>query len=271
MLPNKLKKTLSSGGKVYGTMLWGIQGTRLIQMLNPKHIDYVVIEAEHAARTRLEISELTSTLRSKEITSIVRITSPNPEVAGAMIDAGADGILVPYTENIDELKLSFGRTYFNPLKGEYLEKVLKTGEFPSKKSEDYLRNRNKDKIFILGIESVPAMDNLEKMINSVEKIDGIFVGPNDLTTSMGIPDEKDSDLYIEALKKIIRISEDHSIPVMIHHATMQESNLSLKLGSRFVLHGSDASFLGQKIEEDFDKLRSGKSNYDESTKINKPY
>ena len=271
MLPNKLKKTLSSGGKVYGTMLWGIQGTRLIQMLNPKHIDYVVIEAEHAARTRLEISELTSTLRSKEITSIVRITSPNPEVAGAMIDAGADGILVPYTENIDELKLSFGRTYFNPLKGEYLEKVLNTGEFPSKKSEDYLRNRYIDKIFILGIESVPAMDNLEKMINSVEKIDGIFVGPNDLTTSMGIPDEKDSDLYIEALKKIIRISEDHSIPVMIHHATMQESNLSLKLGSRFVLHGSDASFLGQKIDEDFDKLRSGKSNYDESTKINKPY
>ena len=61
MLPNKLKKTLSSGGKVYGTMLWGIQGTRLIQMLNPKHIDYVVIEAEHAASTSLDISVFTST------------------------------------------------------------------------------------------------------------------------------------------------------------------------------------------------------------------
>tara|TARA_B100001996_G_scaffold125662_1_gene95226 strand:+ start:117 stop:944 length:828 start_codon:yes stop_codon:yes gene_type:complete len=271
VLPNKLKKTLGSGGKVYGTMLWGIQGTRLIQTLNSDHIDYVVIEAEHAARTRLEINELTSVLRSKEITSIVRITSPNPEIAGAMIDAGADGILIPYTENIEELKLSFGRTYFNPLKGEYLKKVLDTGEFPSKKSEDYLRGRNKDKIFILGIESVPAMNNLEKMINSVEKIDGIFVGPNDLTTSMGIPDEKDSDLYVDALKKIISISESHSIPVMIHHATMQESNLSLSLGSRFVLHGSDASFLGQKIEEDFKKLRSGSTNKNEDTKIDKPY
>ncbi len=272
VLPNKLKETLSSGGKVYGTMLWWIQGTRLIQTLSSDYIDYVVIEAEHAARTRLEINELTSALRSKEITSIVRITSPNPEVAGAMIDAGADGILIPYTEKIDELKLSFGRTYFNPLKGEYLEKALNTGEFPSKKSEDYLRNRNKDKIFILGIESVPAMENLEKMINSVEKIDGIFVGPNDLTTSMGIPDEKDSDLYVNALKKIISTSESHSIPVMIHHATMQESNLSLNLGSRFILHGSDASFLGQKIEEDFKLLRSGSKNKNaEESKIDKPY
>ena len=272
VLPNKLKETLSSGGKVYGTMLWGIQGTRLIQTLSSDYVDCVVIEAEHAARTRLEINELTSALRSKKITSIVRITSPNPEVAGAMIDAGADGILIPYTEKIDELKLSFGRTYFNPLKGEYLEKALNTGEFPSKKSEDYLRNRNKDKIFILGIESVPAMENLEKMINSVEKIDGIFVGPNDLTTSMGIPDEKDSDLYVNALKKIISTSESHSIPVMIHHATMQESNLSLNLGSRFVLHGSDASFLGQKIEEDFKLLRSGSKNKNaEESKIDKPY
>ena len=41
VLPNKLKETLSSGGKVYGTMLWGIQGTRLIQTLSSDYIDYV--------------------------------------------------------------------------------------------------------------------------------------------------------------------------------------------------------------------------------------
>ena len=50
VLPNKLKETLNSGGKVYGTMLWGIQGTRLLQTLSSDYIDYVVIEAEHAAR-----------------------------------------------------------------------------------------------------------------------------------------------------------------------------------------------------------------------------
>ena len=273
MLPNKLKNTLASGGTVYGTMLWAIDGTRMLQFINPEFVDYVVIEAEHGPRTRQQINQMASALKSKGITTIVRITSPNPEVAGAMCDAGADGILVPYCEDIEELKLSFGRTYFNPLKGEYLKKVLDTGEFPSKKSEDYLRSRNKDKLFILGIESVPAMNNLEKLINSVEKLDGIFIGPNDLTTSMGIPDEKDSDEYINALQNIISISESYSIPVMIHHATMEESNLSLKLGSRFILHGSDASFLGQKIEEDFTALRSGiKPNTSQKkSKISKPY
>ena len=273
MEPEKLKNILHSGGTVYGTMIWGIEGSRMLQFIDPKFIDYVVIEAEHGPRTRQQINQMASTLKSKNITTIVRITSPNSEIAGAMCDAGADGILVPYCEDIEELKLSFGRTKYNPLKGEYLKKVLDTGEFPSKKSEDYLRNRNKNKLFILGIESVPAMNNLEKLINSVEKLDGIFVGPNDLTTSMGIPDEKDSDQYVNALKKIISTADKYSIPVMIHHATMEESNLSIELGSRFLLHGSDASFIGQKIEEDFSALRAGaKPNKSQNkSNINKPY
>lgn len=271
MDPINLKNTLKQGGKVYGTMLWGIDSARLTSFLDSEFLDYAIIEAEHAPRTLYQINSMTTALRSKNITSIVRITSPNPEIAGATIDAGADGILVPYCEDIEELKLSFGRTYFNPLKGKYLKKVLDTGEFPSKKSEDYLREKSKSRLFILGIESVPAVENLENMINSVENIDGIFVGPNDLTTSMGIPDERTSKEYEDILKKIIETSEKYSIPVMIHHANIKESEFSLKLGSRFVLHGSDVSLLGQKISEDFSNLRKGIYNNKNESVTDKPY
>ena len=153
----------------------------------------------------------------------------------------------------------------------YLKKVLDTGEFPSKKSEDYLREKSKSRLFILGIESVPAVENLENMINSVENIDGIFVGPNDLTTSMGIPDERTSKEYEDILKKIIETSEKYSIPVMIHHANIKESEFSLKLGSRFVLHGSDVSLLGQKVSEDFSNLRKGIYNNKNESVNDKPY
>ena len=271
MNPIELKKTLKNGGSVYGTMLWGIDSSRMTSFLDDKYLDYAIIEAEHAPRTMYQIHDMTTALRNNNITSIVRITSPNPEIAGATIDAGADGVLVPYCEDIEELKLSFGRTYFNPLKGEYLKKVLNNGEFPSKKSEEYLRERNKSRLFILGIESVPAVENLEKMINSVESIDGIFVGPNDLTTSMGIPDERSTKEYEDILKEIISTSEKYSIPVMIHHANLKESSFSIKLGSRFVLHGSDVSMLNQKISDDFKTLREGNGNDIKDSGMDKPY
>ena len=96
MDPINLKNTLKQGGKVYGTMLWGIDSARLTSFLDSEFLDYAIIEAEHAPRTLYQINSMTTALRSKNITSIVRITSPNPEIAGATIDAGADGILVTY-------------------------------------------------------------------------------------------------------------------------------------------------------------------------------
>ena len=73
------------------------------------------------------------------------------------------------------------------------------------------------------------------------------------------------------MKKIIETSEKYSIPVMVHHANMKESEFSLKLGSRFVLHGSDVSLLGQKISEDFLNLRKGIINNKNESVTDKPY
>ena len=66
-------------------------------------------------------------------------------------------------------------------------------------------------------------------------------------------------------------AEKHNIPVMIHHANLKESNFSINLGSRFVLHGSDVSLLNQKINEDFKKLKAENLEGHEGPGTDKPY
>jgi len=271
MKPLELKSKLQSGGKVYGTMIWALEGTRWSSSFSKSDLDYVVIEAEHAPRDRSQISQLCQMFKSLDITTIIRVTNPDPVLVGMAIDAGADGVLVPYTENIEDVKKCSARAYYNPLKGTYLEKVMNEKIFPSEKTKEYLNKRNKNRIFVLGIESEPALENLEDLILSAP-MDGIFVGPNDLTTSIGIPDELNHKKYIDALKKIIKISEKHHIPVMIHHATIELSSLSIELGSRFILHGSDSSLLTNAIHQDFSRLKNDKkimNQANEATK--KPY
>ena len=58
---------------------------------------------------------------------------------------------------------------------------------------------------------------------------------------------------------------------MIHHANLKESSFSIKLGSRFVLHGSDVSMLNQKISDDFKTLREGNGNDIKDSGMDKPY
>ena len=95
----------------------------------------------------------------------------------------------------------------------------------------------------------------------------MFVGPNDLSTSMGIPDELENDDYIEALTKIINISESHNIPVMVHGFTPERTLKTMELGARFVLHSSDGGMITQSIEREFNAIRKEKIEDSESEAI----
>ena len=84
---------------------------------------------------------------------------------------------------------------------------------------------------------------------------------------MGIPDELENDDYIEALTKIINISESHNIPVMVHGFTPERTLKTMELGARFVLHSSDGGMITQSIEREFNAIRQEKIEDSESEAI----
>jgi len=107
---------------------------------------------------------------------------------------------------------------------------------------------------IVGIESITAVNDLDNLI-SKGPIDGVFVGPNDLSTSMGIPDELETKEYLDTLSKIIKISESYNIPVMVHGFSEERTLKTMELGSRFVLHSSDGMMISKSIDKEFTSIR----------------
>jgi 4-hydroxy-2-oxoheptanedioate aldolase len=197
--------------------------------------------------------------QSVGLTVIVRVADPDPTLIAIAIDAKADGVLVPYCEDAEMIKRCAWKTALHPLKGKAFEDVLNSEKFPSKKTKDYLNKRNGHRIFIVGIESITAVNNLDNLINlSQGPIDGVFVGPNDLSTSMGIPDELENSDYLDALTKIINVSESHNIPVMVHGFTPERTLKTMELGARFVLHSSDGGMITQSIDREFNSIRDEK-------------
>ena len=142
----------------------------------------------------------------------------------------------------------------HPLKGEYYERVVETGEYPSEKSKTSLANRHKDHIFIMGVESEPAADHVGDMIDSAD-IDAIFIGPNDMTTSLGIPDEVSNPIYLETLSKVIGEADKRGLPTMIHQQTIEASAKAIELGARFIMHSSDQGILLRATQDEFAQIR----------------
>ena len=249
-----LKQTLREGGSVFGMMLTMARNPRWGNILAGGGIDYVVIDTEHSQRSRAEISDSIVWLKAAGLTVIVRIPFPVPHYVTMALDAGADGVLVPYCESVEEVRDCVGAKEWHPLKGQYLKRAIERGEHASDKTRDYLAARHADNIIIIGIESEPAYLNLDAILG-VGGIDAIFVGPNDMSTSLGIPDEYDNPRYWDVLAEIARKSEAAGAAVMIHQQNVADSTIAIELGARFVLHSSEGRTLQRQMQSDFNALR----------------
>ena len=254
MEPAQLKATLKAGKPVFGFMIAAIEGLRWSRVYAGSTLDYIIIDWEHTSRSRARIAEIVTSIKSAGVTCIIRTPNTDDSYVAIALDAGADGVLVPYCETVEEVRACANKVRLHPLKGEYFERAGLTGELPSEKTREYLHNRHKDHIFIMGVESEPCVNRLDELLQCAE-IDGIFVGPNDLTTSLGIPDEVDNPKYLEVLRHIIDTGEKYGVPTMVHQQSIETSTKAIELGSRFVLHSSDVGILLKGIQNDFAELR----------------
>ncbi|MCX8277245.1 MAG: aldolase/citrate lyase family protein [Dehalococcoidia bacterium] len=254
MKPADLKAALKAKTPVFGFMISATASMRWGRVFAGSTLDFVVIDSEHGSRDRQLIADTVAQMQSLDITAIVR-TPDTQEVWVAMaMDAGADGVLVPYCETVDEVRHTCMKMKTHPLKGEYYEQVVSTGEYPSEKSKAYLENRHKDQIFIMGVESEPAANRVEELIECAP-IDAVFIGPNDMTTSLGIPDEVTNPIYLDTLSKVIGAADDRGLPTMIHQQTIEASAVAIELGARFIMHSSDAGILLRGTQDEFAQIR----------------
>ena len=250
----ELKATLQEGGRVYGTMITHGRNPRWVEALGGIGLDYVVIDTEHGPRSRAEMADYLAAFGNSPVVPIVRIPIPTSEYVTMALDAGAQGILAPYCESVEQVKEVVGAAKWRPLKGEAVQRLMDSGEHVSDATRAYLENRNRNTVAIIGIESVEAVNNLEAILQ-VPGIDGIFVGPNDMSISIGFPDQYDRPEYQEIVKKVIDTSEAHGLATLVHHQTADLSAHWVRQGARFVLHTTDRRTLAEAYRREFAALR----------------
>jgi 2-keto-3-deoxy-L-rhamnonate aldolase RhmA len=251
----ELKERMEAGGIVYGTMLSMSSNPRWATPMSGFGLDYVIIDTEHSPRGREDVADFLAAFVFSGMVPIVRIPIPDSHYVTMALDAGAQGVLAPYCETVDEVKDVVGATKWRPLKGALVREAVETGRLPSDASKAYLENRNRNNVCIIGIESVPAIEVLDDILN-VDGIDAIFVGPNDLSISLGIPDQYDHPDYEAALRRIIATCQAHGTPTLTHHQTVPLTQKWLREGARFVLYSSDARTMHNGFREEFSAIKA---------------
>ncbi len=106
------------------------------------------------------------------------------------------------------------------------------------------------------IESLRGIENLEA-ICAVPGVNAVFVGPNDLTTTMGIPNEYDHPDLVAALKRIIDTAEARHVAAGCWFGKREQMLRTIRQGARFNVYSNDGSLLREALEQSFGLLRKG--------------
>jgi len=244
MRGEQIRESLHNGTRVYGTHVASLTNPLSAKMLTGVPYDYIFICNEHMPIDRTETSMLCQFYAAHGISPIVRIPSPDPYQAAMALDAGAQGIVVPYIETVAEVQALVGAVKYRPIKGRFLRELLDGARRPAPKTVEFLSRFNRDNYLIIGIESVAAYENLDALM-AVPGVDGVFMGPHDLTVSMEIPEEYEHPDFLALVVDVVRRARAAGVGVGIHYSqavTPDERFVALMHeGMNWILYGADVS------------------------------
>jgi 2-dehydro-3-deoxyglucarate aldolase len=249
-LKEKLKKQELSVGS------WlTIPHQAVIEILGTAGFEWLTIDMEHSPISIETVMNLIGHIQGNGMQALVRV-SKNEEVAiKRVLDAGADGVIIPMIKNKEEAIEAVNYVKYPPLgkRGVGLNRAQKYGTA----FDSYQKWVDNHVVIIAQIEHIDAVNNLEDIF-LVPGIDGIIVGPYDLSASMGYPGEYDRDDVKKALDTIDIVAKRLNKSLGFHVINSDHSKTLEKInkGYCFLAFSLDFFFLGDKAREEMRLLKS---------------
>ena len=239
-----LKKKIINKQLTIGSWIT-LGNTGVAEILSNSGFDWLVVDLEHTTISLDQAGEIIRTIELSGVPSLVRLTSNDESQIKRVMDAGAQGIIVPMVNSVDDGKSAVAATRYPPLgnRGVGLARAQGYGETFQ---EHLLWQSDMDNgpVVIVQIEHIDAVTNLEGIL-SVKGIDAFIIGPYDLSCSMGIPGEFDHPKFKQVIESIIEISRNVGAVSGLHVVEPDIEKLSeaIKLGYKFIAYSVDIRML----------------------------
>jgi 4-hydroxy-2-oxoheptanedioate aldolase len=214
-----------------------------VEMAGRTGIDGVWIDMEHRPLTQREVAHMIAGARLGDIDAMPRIRKDEGYTAFFRpLEDGAAGIMVPHIKTREEAEWVVRNAKYPPLGRRGMESVMPDADLSFSDPLEYMEHANRETFVVIQIEDAEALDNLDE-IAAVEGVDVIFVGPSDLTVSMGIPLQKTHPRYLEAEAAIARAAAKHGKWWGRPIANPEDLERCLENGGRFFNMASDFGLL----------------------------
>jgi 2-keto-3-deoxy-L-rhamnonate aldolase RhmA len=197
-----VKQRLRNGELVLGTIMSEVRNPNVAYMLAQCGFEFFIIDNEHGAYSSETVSNLIAAARGAGIAAIVRIPEIRRETILKPLDSGAAGLLVPQVNTVAQAQEVIHHAKYPPAGNRGVALRRAANRYARVDAAAYLQKANEDTFIAVQAESEQAVENIDA-IAAVEGIDCVFVGPFDLSVSLGIPGQVYHPREVEAIDAVL--------------------------------------------------------------------
>jgi len=242
MRKNKTKERLQQGETVIGSWLEELRSPAVTQLWAAAGLDFLIVDMEHGPYNLETMAEIVRMARQVEITPIVRIPELSWERVGRVLDAGAQGLMLPRVEKPEEVEAFVSYLKYPPAGRRGMASGLGNTDFRWVTTPEYINFINDQILVIIQIENKEAVANLEALAR-VPGVDLFFIGPEDLSISLGLAGQQGHPQMKETISRIISTATEHQIFPGIHSSDPTALAAWSEQGIRCIAYASDIEFL----------------------------
>jgi 2-dehydro-3-deoxyglucarate aldolase/4-hydroxy-2-oxoheptanedioate aldolase len=232
---------------------WSIIGNPTVaEHLAHADFDFVVFDGEHSENT---IEDMGVGIRAVEAADagtvpIVRVSENNGAEIRRLLDLDPRGIVVPQIESLDEAEAAVDATQYPPegVRGVAGSRASEYG----RSLGEYLDSANESIATILQIETGGALEDVEE-IAAIDGLDGLFIGPADLSARLGVFGQFESEQFLDAVERTVAAAAEHDVAVGTLATGLDAVERRQEWGVDFIATGTDVGYLREAADQYLDR------------------
>lgn len=246
----RLKNKFKNCENIFGTQLTVTHSTIMLEKMDREDLDFMLFDCEHGIYNSENLVPLLQVTRLLKLPNIVRVPYCEYPFIAKVLDLGADGIMIPRVEELDQVKRAIDAVKFWPI-----GKTGNGGWGQFRKGEN-IKEYQDNRFLIIQIESPKGIENLPEMLEKYgDQITSVIVGPYDLSIMLGVTGDVCCDLELKNMKKIFDICKKHHISCGTYCANKEQAEKYKEIGAEVFWFSHDLNFILRGYEETFAEVK----------------
>ena len=201
MLHNPMKQKLLAGKPAFGVSIM-FPSPHIVDIVGRLGFDWVLIDCEHGSIGIESVELMVMAAESAGVTPIARPPVNTYEAIGQLMDRGVMGVQVPHVNTADDARRAVQAVKYHPLGERGLAAGVRSASYGYDMSmSDYAEHANNETLVCVQLEEAEAVRNVDEIVQ-VPGVDVFFVGPSDLSQSLGYPGRPDAPEVRQAMDTV---------------------------------------------------------------------